>query len=67
MAEELALVPGVSVICVFPVDFFSPAGIALAGLWDESKGVIMPDAKDHAGAIGLEIDVVKIATQMYDS
>jgi len=58
---------GISIISAFTVNFFSPAGIALVGQWDESLDVIDAKAKSDVFNDELEIKHVKIAKQIYDS
>jgi rhodanese-related sulfurtransferase len=49
------------------VNLLSPAGIALVGRWDTSKGVITANAKNDVLMDDLEIDDVKIARQIFDT
>jgi len=66
-AKEITLLLGLAVGVALSVNFFSPAGIALVGQWDISKGVITAGAKNDAVIDDLEIDDVKNAKQIYNS
>jgi len=65
--KETIFLLGISVISAVTVNFFSPAGIALVGQWDESPGVISSEAKSDVFSGELEIKHVKTAKQIYDS
>jgi len=65
--KEMIFLLGISIISAFTVNFFSPAGIALVGQWDESLDVIDAKAKSDVFNDELEIKHVKIAKQIYDS
>jgi rhodanese-related sulfurtransferase len=65
--KEMIFLLGISIISAFTVNFFSPAGIALVGQWDESLGVIAAKAKSDVFSGELEIKHVKIAKQFFDS
>lgn len=65
--KEMIFLLGISIISAFTVNFFSPAGIALVGQWDESLDVIATKAKSDVFSGELEIKHVKIAKQIYDS
>ncbi len=65
--KETIFLIGVSIISAFTVNFFSPAGIAFVGQWDESLGVAAAKAKSDVFSGELEIKHVKIAKQIYDS
>jgi len=65
--KEMIFLFGISIISAFTVNFFSPAGIAFVGQWDESLSVISAKAKSDVFSGELEIKHVKIAKQIYDS
>jgi rhodanese-related sulfurtransferase len=65
--KEMVFLLGIAIICAFTVNFFSPAGIALVGQWDESLGVTTANDKNDVFTSELEIKNVKIAKQIYDS
>jgi len=65
--KELSILIVVSLIAAFGINFFSPAGIALVGQWDTSKGVVNAKAKNHVVMDDLEIDDVTYAKSLYDS
>ena len=64
--KEMFFLLGISIISAFTVNFFSPAGIALVGQWDESLGDIASDAENDVFSGELEIKHVKTAKQIYD-
>ncbi len=64
--NEITILLGVAVVVAFAVNYFSPAGIALIGQWDESQGVITAKAKNDVVVDSLELEDVKIAKQIYD-
>jgi rhodanese-related sulfurtransferase len=64
--KEMIFLLGISIISAFTVNFFSPAGIALVGQWDESSGVIASKADSDVFSGELEIKHVKTAKQIYD-
>lgn len=43
-------------ILSFGVNFFSPAGIALKGQWDRSKGVVMAGSNKETAPVDIEIN-----------
>jgi hypothetical protein len=53
--KEMIFLLGISIISAFTVNFFSPAGIALVGQWDESLDVIDAKAKSDVFSGELEI------------
>ncbi len=65
--KEAIFLLGISIISAITVNFFSPAGIALVGQWDESLDVIAEKDKSDVFSGELEIKHVKIAKQIYDS
>jgi rhodanese-related sulfurtransferase len=67
LAKEITILLGLAVGLALTVNFVSPAGIALMGRWDTSKGVITANAKNDVLMDDLEIDDVKIARQIYDT
>ena len=64
--KEMIFLLGISIISAFTVNFFSPAGIALVGQWDESLGVVASKADSDVFSGELEIKDVKTAKQIYD-
>jgi rhodanese-related sulfurtransferase len=67
LAKEISLLLGVAVVLAIIVNYFSPAGIAVVGQWDTSRGVITARAKNDVVVDKLEIEDVKIAKQIFDS
>jgi rhodanese-related sulfurtransferase len=67
LAREITILLGLAVGLALIVNFLSPAGIALVGQWDTSKGVITANARNNIEMDDLEIEDVKIARQIYDS
>ena len=67
LAQETSLLLGVAVVLAIIVNYFSPAGIALVGQWDTSRGVITAHAKNDVVAGKLEIEDVTIAKQIHNS
>ena len=67
LVNQTVILLGVSVILAFIVNYFSPAGIALVGQWDTSAGVISAKAKNDTISVGLEIEDVILAKQIFDS
>jgi len=65
-ATEITILLGLAVGLALTVNFLSPAGIALVGQWDTSKGVITANAKNGVLMDDLEIDDVKIVRQIHD-
>jgi rhodanese-related sulfurtransferase len=65
--KETIFLLGISISTAFIVNFFSPAGIALVGQWDESSGVVASKADGNVFSGELEIKHVRIAKQIYDS
>ncbi|UCD32404.1 MAG: rhodanese-like domain-containing protein [Desulfobacterales bacterium] len=65
--KEMIFLLGIAIISAFTANFFSPAGIALVGQWDESLDAITAAAKSDVFNGELEIKHVKIAKQIYDS
>ena len=65
--KETIFLLGISLVSAFTVNFFSPAGIALVGQWDELMDVIAAEAKSNVFSGELEIKHVRIAKQIYDS
>jgi rhodanese-related sulfurtransferase len=55
-----------AVLLALLTNTFSPAGIPLLGQWDESEGVVRADPKDGQNTLGLEIEYVEIAKEIYD-
>ena len=64
--REMIFLLGISIISAFAVNFFSPAGIALLGQWDEPPGIIASQTKNDVFSGELEIKHVKTAKQIYD-
>ncbi len=64
--KETIFLLGIATISAFTVNFFSPAGIALVGQWDESPSVVASKADSDVFSGELEIKDVKIAKQIYD-
>ncbi len=67
LAKETTILTGLAVCIGMVVNFFSPAGIALVGRWDTSKGVISAKAKNDVVMDKLEIDDVRTARKIFDS
>ena len=67
MIKEMMFLIGISLITAFTVNFFSPAGIALVGEWDESLDVIASKDKSDVFSGELEIKQIKVVKQIYDS
>ena len=66
-AKEISIILGVSILTAFVFNYLSPAGIALVGQWDTSKGVVTAKAKNDIGIQGIEIETVDRARELYDS
>ncbi len=66
-AKEVSIILGVSSVAAFAVNYFSPAGIALVGQWDTSQGVVTAKAKNNIVIDGIEIGIVDLARELYDS
>jgi rhodanese-related sulfurtransferase len=64
--KEISIIIFAAVLMAFITNSISPAGIPLLGQWDASEGVVRADPDDEAGALGIEIDNVEIAKQIYD-
>lgn len=65
--KEMIFLLGISIISGFTVNFFSPAGIALVGQWNESPGVMGSEPKSDVFSGELEIKHIRTAKQIYDS
>lgn len=64
--KEACIVTAVSIACGFTVNHFSPAGIALIGSWDTSKGVISANAKNDVVVHEREIPHVERVKAIFD-
>ncbi len=58
---------GFAWIAAFGVNFFSPAGIALVGQWDEAAGVVTAKSKTDVILEDLEIDDTRSAIKIYNT
>ena len=65
--KEISLLLWVAVVLAIIVNYFSPAGIALVGQWDTSRGVITARAKNNVVSGKPEIEDIAIAKQIFDS
>jgi rhodanese-related sulfurtransferase len=65
--KEMFFLLGISIISALSVNFFSPAGIALVGKWDDSAGVNPAKTESHVFSGEFEIKDVRTAKQIYDS
>jgi rhodanese-related sulfurtransferase len=65
--KEISILVSASIITAFVVNYFSPAGIALVGQWDTSRGVITANEKSDTVLNDLEIGDVTLAKKLYDS
>ena len=64
--KESTLLLGLSIIIALLVNIISPRGISLLGQWDETKGVVLADTKDHEFFEDMEIESAVIAKEIYD-
>ena len=64
--RECALLIGLAILTAFAVNFFSPAGIALWGQWDPSRGVISANPKNDVVVHEREIDDITLAKALFD-
>jgi len=67
IANELAILIGLSIVVAFTVNFISPKGIALFGRWDTSKGAISAMEKGDTSEYGLEISDSRVAKDFFDA
>lgn len=65
-AKELMIIIGISVLCGFAVNAYSPKGIALFGNWDTSKGVVSAKSKSHGNYFFEEIEEIQTAKEIFD-
>lgn len=65
--KEMIFLLGISVISALTVNFFSPAGIALVGQWDEASDIIASKDTNNVFSGELEIKQVETAKEIYDS
>jgi rhodanese-related sulfurtransferase len=65
--KEMFLLLGIAIISALAVNFYSPAGIALIGKWDKSRGAKAAKTNGHVFSGELEIKDVRTAKQIYDS
>jgi len=65
--KEISILVGLASVLAFSVNFLSPAGIALVGQWDTSRGVVTAREKNDTAVDGMEIDSVDQARKLYDS
>lgn len=65
--KEIALILGLAIAVALSVNFFSPAGIALVGQWETTKGVVTARAKYEPVIFELEIETVARARKLFNS
>jgi rhodanese-related sulfurtransferase len=65
--KQMIFLLGISVISAFTINFFSPAGIALVGQWDESLGVVTAKTNNDTFIDEFVIEDAENAKQIYDS
>ena len=65
--KQMIFLLGVSVIAAFTINFFSPAGIALVGQWDESLGVVTAKTNNDTFIDEFVIENAENAKQIYDN
>ena len=66
IANELAVLTGLSLVMAFAVNFVSPNGIALFGRWDTSKGVISAMSRSDTLADRTEISDAGVIKNLFD-
>ena len=57
LAKEISAILFFAIASAFAVNFFSPAGIALVGEWDTSRGVVTAKSKNDVVDHELELDI----------
>jgi len=67
IANELAILIGLSIVVAFTINFISPKGIALFGRWDTSKGAISAMEKGDTLEYGLEISDSRVAKDLFNA
>lgn len=67
IANELAVLIGLSIVVAFIVNFISPKGIALIGRWDTSRGAISAMEKGETLERGIEISDSRVAKDFFDA
>ena len=65
--KEISILVSASIITAFVFNYFSPAGIALVGQWDTSRGVVTANEQNEIVLNDLEIGDVTLAKKLYDS
>lgn len=67
VVKEVGILTAIAVIAALFVNYFSPAGIALIGQWDTSKGTVSPKAKNDVVFDEFVIDNIEAARELYES